>query len=503
MFNQTKGKGGICMDGACLEDTFGAQRPDSPSTLDYLQSESKEVGLTYTDGTATATDTVDQVNSVGTSSVTDNQASLDQNSSHEEVKRVLGSQHHYHPKSDGCIVGNIRDCRSVYNEQRPYKRRANRSTSQLGWNAPLSTWLMTRNMGMFALLVLYNLAVVLAAIFTPMCGNPREFDPFQFCDEAWVLVKGEVLNLIGISLAVFFSMRVFLSFIRFKEARGHLSKIGSLCASLVRQICFHTVLVHHKDSWERRRVVAFAKAFPITIKLQLRKHKNAIPDLSNILVHQDILNLMKAKSMPDFCLDSINFFVSEATALKRLSDLSQTSIQSCCLTPMSESMYALSYINATPMPTTYLFPIRFILISWLLLYPFHLIVSHGFMTVIFGFLIDYLFLSMDSMACEYDNPFGYERYDFDLDTFCNEVVEDLEDILARVEHQDRLLIFDTWEVARKNEEMIYRATAGELSMLSSASQRPERQSRAQFVRLATKEIENDSSPTEEESAITP
>jgi predicted membrane chloride channel (bestrophin family) len=493
------------MDDVCFEDSFGKQRPDSPSTLDYLQSESKEVGLTYTDGTATLAETVDQVNSVGTNSmgtnsVIDNQASLDQNFSHEEVKRILGSQHHYHPKSDGCIVGSIRDCESVINEHRPFNRKVSHNASGVGWNAPLSAWLMTRNMGIFALLVMHNLAVVLAAIFTSMCGNQRNFSHFQFCDKTWVLINGEVLNLIGISLTVFLTVRIVLSFIRFQESRGHLSKIGSSCVSLVRQICYNIVLVHHKDSWERRRAIAFVKAFPIAIKLQLRHQKNAIPDLSNILVHQDIFNLMKAKSTTEFCLDNINFFLSEAAAVKKLSDVSQANIQVCCLTPMTESMCALNNINLTPIPSTFLFPMRFILITWLLLYPFHLIVSHGFMTVIFGFLIDYLFLSLDSMACEYDNPFGYERHDFDLDGFCHEVAESVEDILTRVEHQDRLLIFDTWEVARKNEEMIYRATIGELSMLSSASQRPVRQSRAQFVRSATKEIDNASSPTDEDSA---
>jgi hypothetical protein len=140
------------MDDVCFEDSFGKQRPDSPSTLDYLQSESKEVGLTYTDGTATLADTIDQVNSVGTNSmvtnsVIDDQASLDQ--SHEEVKRILGSQHHYHPKSDGCIVGSIRDCKSVINEQNLFKGKANHNASGLGWNAPLSAWLMNGNICAF------------------------------------------------------------------------------------------------------------------------------------------------------------------------------------------------------------------------------------------------------------------------------------------------------------------------------------------------------------------
>ena len=102
---------------------------------------------------------------------------------------------------------------------------------------------------------------------------------------------------------------------------------------------------------------------------------------------------------------------------------------------------------------------------------------------------------MESMACELEMPLGYQRNDFDLDTFCVRLAKDLEEILVRVEHQDRNLIFDTWEVSRKNEELIYKATSNELEKLT-LKQKAARQGTAQAVRAATKGFDTKSHSTD-------
>ena len=105
------------------------------------------------------------------------------------------------------------------------------------------------------------------------------------------------------------------------------------------------------------------------------------------------------------------------------------------------------------------------------------------------------------MACEFDYPFGYEKDDIDLDALCTQLDKDLNEILVRVEHQGRELIFDTWEVSRVNETMIYKATSADLNVLTS-KQKVARQGRAQFVRSATKPATK-SSQTDESSGSIP
>ena len=503
MVYQTKKPPGFCFDNICADDTFRADGPDSPRTLQYGQSESREITMDNTDdGTGTFAGTVDYTLSAGTNSIIENQLTLDQNWTHEDVNRILGNDHHYRPALEGHVAGNLNDGLRVQNEVRPTKRRVKYDPKRMGWTAPLKAWLPARNLEIIVGLVLYNLVVVMVAAFTPFCGNPDEYNQFSgFCSEEWILHNGEIFSLIGVALFLLLAFRLNLSVSRFQESRRQLDKLESACRTLVRQICFHVAIFLDQEAWERRRAIAFVTAFPIALKLQLRNEKNAIVDLDNILVHQDILNLIKANSMPQFCIDNITFFLMEAAKRKALSEASFAAMENCGLTPMAESMCALDAINSSSVPTTYIFHLRFILIVWLLLCPLHLVAYQGFFTIIIGFLVDYIFLGLDGMACEFDYPFGYEKDDIDLDALCTQLDKDLNEILVRVEHQGRELIFDTWEVSRVNETMIYKATSADLNVLTS-KQKVARQGRAQFVRSATKPATK-SSQTDESSGSIP
>lgn len=476
----------------CADD---AMSPESPRTLEYAQTESKEIPMDYTDdGTGTYTGTytgtfngtVDRTLSAAENSVNiENQWTLDQNWTQEEVNRVLGNNHHYRPILERVLTGKIEDGVILQKEFRPIKKRASNDDQRKCCGYSAKPWLPNRNLEILAFLVIYNLGVVIATAFTPICGNEDANDPFGFCSENWVLFNGDVLALIGVALFIFLAFRVNASIQRYQECSRQWNKIESACRNLVRQICFHVSIMQDKEAWERRRAVAFIKAFPVVVKLQVRKERNAIPDLGNILVHQDILNLIKADSMSQFCIDNISFFFTAAVTGKRLSESSLAAAETSSLTPMVEATSALLALSSTPVQQSYVFQIRLVIIVWLLVVPFHLVVNYGFLAIFFSFLLDYILLCMESIACEFDMPFGYEKYDLDLDAVCLQLANDLEEILVRVEHQGRDLIFDTWEVSRTNEELIYRATSEELDVLT-AKQQVSRQGRAQFVRAATK-----------------
>jgi putative membrane protein len=490
MVFQTNKRRGFCIDTMCADDTLSPDALDSPRTLEYAQTESKEIMTDYTDdGTGTYTGTyagtmngtVDQTLSAGENSVNiENQWTLDQNWTQEEVNKVLGNNHHYRPILEKTLTGNISDGVRVQKEVRSIKKKA-----------PANAWLPNRNLEILALLVIYNLGVVMAAAFTPFCGNEDANDPYSFCNEKWVLVNGDFLLLIGVAIFFFLAFRVNVSIHRRQECSRHLNRIESACRNLVRQICFHVSIIEDKEAWERRRAISFIKAFPFAVKLQLRKERNAVPDLGNILVHQDILNLIKSNSMSQFCIDNISYFFTTAVTGKRLSEASLASIETSSLTPMVEAMSALQAIRSTPVPSSYVFHIKLMIIVWLLAVPLHLVVNYGFVAIFFCFLIDYILLGMESVACEFEMPLGYDKNDLDLDAVCVQLSQDLEEILVRVEHQGRDLIFDTWEVSRNNEVLIYRATSEELDKLTS-NQKVAKQGRAQLVRAATKGFDKSS-----------
>ena len=57
------------------------------------------------------------------------------------------------------------------------------------------------------------------------------------------------------------------------------------------------------------------------------------------------------------------------------------------------------------------------------------------------------------MACEIENPFGYDRNSLPLDSFCQGISDDTKEILNRADSEERAQIFDRERVAslaRKN-----------------------------------------------------
>eukprot|EP00545_Synedropsis_sp_CCMP1620_P002734 CAMPEP_0119009556 /NCGR_PEP_ID=MMETSP1176-20130426/4448_1 /TAXON_ID=265551 /ORGANISM="Synedropsis recta cf, Strain CCMP1620" /LENGTH=485 /DNA_ID=CAMNT_0006962093 /DNA_START=99 /DNA_END=1556 /DNA_ORIENTATION=- len=461
---------------------------ESPRTLEFAQTQSREV------------DTVGDytMESVGTNMTEhqwniENNWTLDNNWTQEEVNKVLGKNHHYRPAFDEQLTGTVEEHIRKQGEIRSQKKeKIVYNPTALWWKAPLNAWFHSRSLEILAVLLVYNLCVVLITAFSNICGNPDDYTLGGFCDEDWFLYNGNSLNFLGVVLFLLLAFRLNVSVNRFQESRREWEKLESACRNLTRQICYHVNIDSDKEAWERRRAVAFVASVPYVLKLNLRGETNALPDLSNTLVQQDILNIMKARSMPQFCVDNVNFYLMTAVRETRMTDARLAATETSGMAPLVEAMTALQKINSVPSPVSYTFQLRFFILFWLVLYPLHLVVYHGLFTIFLAFFIDYIILGLESMAIDFDAPFGYDKNALDLDGLCDELQRELEEILVRIEHESRELIFNTWEVTRKNEEMIYRATPSELEMLTSPSKKKTgKQGRAQFVRNATRGMYKD------------
>ena len=149
----TNKRRGFCIDTMCANDTMSPDSMDLPRTLEYAQTESKEVMTDYTDNgtgtytgtyTGTMNDTVDQTLSAGVNSVNiENQWTLNQNWTQEEVNKIVGNHLHYCPILEKMLTGNISDGVRVQKEVRSMKKKAS-----------AKAWLPNRNLEILALLVI-------------------------------------------------------------------------------------------------------------------------------------------------------------------------------------------------------------------------------------------------------------------------------------------------------------------------------------------------------------
>lgn len=87
----------------------------------------------------------------------------------------------------------------------------------------------------------------------------------------------------------------------------------------------------------------------------------------------------------------------------------------------------------TPIPLSYVLQLRFFLILWLVIFPLHVVAFYGWWSIILTSLIAYAVLGIESMACEIEEPFGYDQNDLDLDAFVQGFYDDTQQILHRAE----------------------------------------------------------------------
>lgn len=393
-----------------------------------------------------------------------------------------------------CEDGSLNDARVLQQREQlsiPVKINVACNPANTWWRSSISAWFPARNFEILAVLTIYNLCITLFVGLSNVCGDSDLYSVTRFCDERWVFANADFLSITFIGIILLLALRTHMAICRHHDIRRQWDKLESACRNLCQIICFHGT--SDREGWARRRAVAFIKAFPITVKLQLRDQAYARSDLGNILVGQDIRNLMRARSMPHFCIENVCYYLAERVSNAQANNAALSNCivaaETTGMVPMVKVMGSLETARKQPLAMAYCLHIRFIIIVFLVLYPLHMVVNHGYITILVAFFLDYIILGLESVVTEYESTFGYARNDMDLDAFCENLSADLEEILVRVEHESRDMIFDTWQTARKNEEMLHKASSGELGMLT-AMQRKRKQGRAQFVRGVTKGLYN-------------
>ena len=223
-----------------------------------------------------------------------------------------------------------------------------------------------------------------------------------------------------------------------------------------RLVCSH-VEIETQDDWhDRRRAIDFVAAFGAATKLHLRKERDIRRDIKALdcgLSCQDVANIQQASHMPLFCLDILSDYLSKQVKAGKLSDYQLGVINSASLAVMSDKLGSCERLANTPIPLSYVLQLRFFMILWLILYPLHVIPYYGWWTILLTCLVGYAVLGIESMACEIENPFGYDRNDLDLDAYVQGFYKDTQEILRRREHDDHDKLFDRKQVLIAEKQM--------------------------------------------------
>lgn len=99
------------------------------------------------------------------------------------------------------------------------------------------------------------------------------------------------------------------------------------------------------------------------------------------------------------------------------------------LKSITDSIGGCERILRTPLPLAYVIHLKQLVLIYCILLPFQLVKDLGWWTGIFVSLISFTLLGIEEIGIEIENPFGYDENDLPLDTICNTVKQDIEELI--------------------------------------------------------------------------
>jgi putative membrane protein len=100
------------------------------------------------------------------------------------------------------------------------------------------------------------------------------------------------------------------------------------------------------------------------------------------------------------------------------------------LKSMIDSLGGCERILRTPLPLAYVIHLKQLVLIYCLLLPFQFVKDLGYLTGFFVGLVSFALLGIEEIGIEIENPFGYDDNDLPLDTICNTVKLDIEELIA-------------------------------------------------------------------------
>jgi putative membrane protein len=267
------------------------------------------------------------------------------------------------------------------------------------------------------LLVIYDLAVVAA---------------YKIMHWNWVALPHIPLALYGSAIGIIASFRNQSSYGRWWEARTLWGAIVNNSRSLARQV---TTVMLPKSEEEvddlktmQRRLVHHQIAYVHALRQSLRG-QSSWDELTPLLDPSEISALRQEKNIPLAIQQRMGLLLRECQVREWI-NIAQWRALDSSLDDLIDAQGGVERIKKTPMPKQYdYFPQLFIHIYCMLL-PLALVTSMGWFTPLGSTLVGFMFLALDKIGRDLEDPFENTIYDVPLTSITTTIDINLRQLLG-------------------------------------------------------------------------
>ena len=286
-------------------------------------------------------------------------------------------------------------------------------------------WRMVQYIGLpLLLLLLWDFAIVAA---------------FKLLHWEWVGTKNLPLALYGSAIGILVGFRNNSAYARWWEGRQLWGQIVNNSRSLARQAVSTPRPRQPADSAEchalkalQTQIVLYQIAFVHALRQQLR----GLPpwdELERLLSDSEIESLRPEQNVPLALQQRIGHMLRTAQDRGWLDPIAWQALDRN-LDDLADAQGGAERIKNTPMPKQYdFFPQLFVQIYCLLL-PIGMVESLGWFTPLGSSLVGFMFLALDKIGRDLENPFDNQIFDVPMTAICRTIEMNLRQLLGQISY---------------------------------------------------------------------
>lgn len=225
------------------------------------------------------------------------------------------------------------------------------------------------------------------------------------------------IAVMGSAVGLLIAFRTNSGYERFWEARTAWGAILNRTRSLARQV--ETLL----EGEQKRQAILFVIAFAHGAKRHFWHH-DSVPEVDLLLGRERSLALQAPPGMPQRALLELSRGFQLARKSGTIDSIDQSRLEED-VTMLIDQFGICQRIRSTPQPRAYVIQLRTALTLFLVALPLSTGESIGWFAPVLVFVIAYVFLGMEQIGTELEDPFEHTENDVRLEEIAQKVEDDL------------------------------------------------------------------------------
>jgi ion channel-forming bestrophin family protein len=239
----------------------------------------------------------------------------------------------------------------------------------------------------------------------------------------------------SIVLGLLLVFRTNTAYERFWEGRKAWGNIVNHTRNLSRSIWVAVTETNPIHWHEKEQSLQLLVAFAVATKSHLRS-QSIDPRLEKLVSPLQLAKLQDTNNPPL----EIAFWLSDYLQAKQEQgqlNLYQMNELQNLLSGMVDMLGACERILRTPMPLAYAIHLRQLLFIYCLLLPFQVVEELSWWTAPATALVSFTLFGIEAIGVEIENPFGTDPNDLPLDTICDTIEQNINDLISIEPHYRR------------------------------------------------------------------